>query len=157
MSKRAPLTSAEVGQAIHDYEAGRPVIDIAAELQCNPVTIYNHLHRRGVTVGTYTFKTQSRPKPAPVDPDLIRSVIDIAPEDGTGDWTERGSCRQTDPELFFPTRSALQFSARAKKVCRQCPVTAECLEHALTTGEDYGVWGGLSANERRKLRNQRSA
>ena len=58
-------------------------------------------------------------------------------------------CAQTDPELFFPEKSG--STRQAKQVCRSCEVRAECLEYALTAGEEFGVWGGLSAQERRRL------
>lgn len=155
MIKRAPLTNAEVGQAIHDYRNGRSVIDIAAELECTPVTIYRHLHKHQVKTKPYRWRTvrsKASAKPAPLAKVEVLPVTHLAPDrDGTGDWTERGSCRQTDPELFFPDRSATHFAREAKQVCRTCAVTAECLEYALTNREEYGVWGGLSARERNAL------
>lgn len=74
------------------------------------------------------------------------------------DWVNRAKCREEDPELFFPIGStgpaAIQVEA-AKSVCTACSVRAECLEWALTTGQDAGVWGGLSEDERRALRRAR--
>lgn len=77
------------------------------------------------------------------------------------DWRHRAICRDEDPELFFPignTGPALRQIEDAKSVCRRCPVTEECLTWALTSGQDSGVWGGLSEDERRALkrRNARS-
>jgi WhiB family redox-sensing transcriptional regulator len=74
------------------------------------------------------------------------------------DWIERARCRDEDPDLFFPigsTGPALSQLARAKAVCLGCPVRVECLEWALETGQDAGVWGGLSEDERRALRRAR--
>ncbi|HXF73738.1 MAG TPA: WhiB family transcriptional regulator [Actinomycetota bacterium] len=71
------------------------------------------------------------------------------------DWIRRARCRDEDPELFFPigtTGPAASQLARAKAICRLCPVRLECLEWALETGQDAGVWGGLSEEERRALR-----
>lgn len=71
------------------------------------------------------------------------------------DWLHRALCRDYDPDLFFPigtTGPALIQVEEAKAVCARCPVTAECLGWALETGQDHGVWGGLSEDERRKLR-----
>lgn len=69
-------------------------------------------------------------------------------------------CRDEDPELFFITgpgpASTRQLDA-AKAVCRRCPVTAACAEWALSSGQDFGVWGGLSADERRAVRRARTA
>ncbi len=71
------------------------------------------------------------------------------------DWGARAACVGEDPELFFPIGSAgpalVQLEA-AKAVCERCPVVAACLSFALETGQDAGVWGGLSADERRVLR-----
>lgn len=71
------------------------------------------------------------------------------------DWRHRAFCRDGDPELFFPignTGPALQQIEEAKAVCRRCPVTQDCLTWALETGQDAGVWGGLSEDERRALK-----
>jgi WhiB family redox-sensing transcriptional regulator len=64
-------------------------------------------------------------------------------------WMLDALCAETDPEIFFPDKGG---SVRdAKKICRRCDVRAECLDYALTHRERYGVWGGLSENERRGL------
>ena len=71
------------------------------------------------------------------------------------DWRQRSACRDTDPDLFFPvgtTGPAIEQIAAAKAVCRQCEVQAACLEFALGTNQEAGVWGGTSEEERRKLR-----
>lgn len=67
-------------------------------------------------------------------------------------WRDQASCLDEDPELFFPigsTGPALEQIEEAKAVCRRCPVAAQCLSWALDTGEAFGVWGGLSEDERR--------
>jgi WhiB family transcriptional regulator, redox-sensing transcriptional regulator len=75
------------------------------------------------------------------------------------DWRHHALCRDEDPELFFPIGTtgpaALQVE-EAKAVCRRCPVVTDCLQWALDTGQDAGVWGGLSEDERRALK-RRSA
>jgi WhiB family redox-sensing transcriptional regulator len=71
------------------------------------------------------------------------------------DWRHRAICRDEDPELFFPignTGPALLQIEQAKAVCRRCPVIQECLTWALESGQDAGVWGGLSEDERRALK-----
>ena len=71
------------------------------------------------------------------------------------DWRSRSACRDTDPDLFFPvgtTGLALEQIAAAKAVCATCEVRAACLEFALATNQESGVWGGTSEEERRKLR-----
>src|SRR5579862_4127569 len=71
------------------------------------------------------------------------------------EWRDRAACRDTTPELFFPigtTGGALDQIDAARRVCGQCPVTHECLEFALGTNQESGVWGGLTEEERRRLR-----
>lgn len=69
-------------------------------------------------------------------------------------WTERALCAETDPEAFFPEKGGSTREARA--VCARCPVTAECLEHAIARDERFGVWGGASERERRRMRRRRN-
>ncbi|MCE0446798.1 WhiB family transcriptional regulator [Streptomyces tricolor] len=70
-------------------------------------------------------------------------------------WREYGACRQEDPELFFPIGTtgpaALQIE-EAKAVCCRCSVIERCLQWALEIGEGHGVWGGLSEDERRRMK-----
>ena len=71
------------------------------------------------------------------------------------DWRAKAACRDKDPELFFPvgnTGAAYQQIEEAKAVCRTCKVIDACLKCALDTNQDYGVWGGLSEDERRALK-----
>lgn len=76
------------------------------------------------------------------------------------EWRDHALCRDTDPELFFPvgaTGVALTAIDQAKQVCGECHVSAECLDFALDTNQDSGVWGGLSEEERRVIRRERAA
>src|SRR3954467_1371072 len=71
------------------------------------------------------------------------------------DWRHNAVCREEDPELFFPignTGPALLQIEEAKAVCRRCPVMDQCLQWALESGQDSGVWGGLSEDERRAMK-----
>ena len=71
------------------------------------------------------------------------------------DWRHMAACLDEDPELFFPignTGPALLQIEEAKAVCRRCNVVEECLKWALENGQDAGVWGGLSEDERRALK-----
>lgn len=65
-------------------------------------------------------------------------------------WQERGLCAQTDPEAFFPEKGG--STREAKRVCLSCDVRSECLEYALANDERFGIWGGLSERERRRLK-----
>jgi WhiB family redox-sensing transcriptional regulator len=69
--------------------------------------------------------------------------------DATG-WKAAALCAQTDPEEFFPEKG--ESTKHAKAICRRCTVRAECLDAALATDERYGIWGGLSERERRRLK-----
>lgn len=74
------------------------------------------------------------------------------------DWRDSSACRKEDPELFFPiayTQGWKTKTKQAKAVCAGCPVRTTCLEWALETGQHSGVWGGMSAGERRGLRRPR--
>lgn len=66
------------------------------------------------------------------------------------DWQERALCAQTDPEAFFPEKGG--STREAKRICQGCEVRDECLEYALEHDERFGIWGGLSERERRRLK-----
>ncbi len=66
-----------------------------------------------------------------------------------GPWAARALCADADPEAFFPPNG--DPATQARHVCRQCPVTAQCLAYALTNQEEYGIWGGLDLEERKAL------
>jgi WhiB family redox-sensing transcriptional regulator len=71
------------------------------------------------------------------------------------DWRNDAACRDEDPELFFPVGTsgpALSQITQAKAVCRRCPAMSECLSWALESGQDAGVWGGASEDERRAMK-----
>lgn len=66
------------------------------------------------------------------------------------DWQDAAICSGTDPEAFFPEKGG---SVReAKQICRLCPVQLDCLDHALVNDERFGVWGGFSERERRRMK-----
>ena len=71
-------------------------------------------------------------------------------EDNPLAWQTDSLCAQTDPEAFFPEKGG--STRDAKKICSSCEVRAQCLEYALQNDERFGIWGGLSERERRKLR-----
>jgi len=76
---------------------------------------------------------------------VVADLLGNAPE-----WQERALCAQTDPEAFFPEKGG--STREAKRICTRCDVRAECLEYALGHDERFGIWGGLSERERRKLK-----
>ena len=72
------------------------------------------------------------------------------------DWQARAACSEVevDPEIFFPERGGSSKAARA--VCERCDVREKCLEYALNNKEQFGIWGGTSERERRRLRKERA-
>lgn len=83
------------------------------------------------------------PAPMPFEPDSD----ELAPAD---QWQDRALCAQTDPEAFFPEKGG--STREAKKICLGCEVRHECLDYALAHDERFGIWGGLSERERRRLK-----
>lgn len=69
-------------------------------------------------------------------------------------WTLRAACLDMPDAVFYPERG--EDIRRAKRICRTCPVIVECLEYAVAHNERFGVWGGLSERERRRLRREAS-
>ena len=80
----------------------------------------------------------------------IAGLLGIGAEADAQSWQERALCAETDPEAFFPEKGG--STREAKKICTGCEVKAECLEYALANDERFGIWGGLSERERRRLR-----
>jgi len=77
----------------------------------------------------------------------------VSPEDVDElGWQDRALCAQTDPEAFFSEKGG--STREAKRVCRSCEVRAECLEYALEHDERFGIWGGMSERERRRIKRQ---
>ena len=81
--------------------------------------------------------------------------MDIRALTGNGerDWQIRANCMGVDPDLFFPERGS--STREAKEVCRGCVVREDCLEFAIANGEKFGIWGGMSERERRRVRRAR--
>jgi WhiB family redox-sensing transcriptional regulator len=69
-------------------------------------------------------------------------------------WQRSANCLGVDPDLFFPERGG--STREAKEVCRGCVVRKDCLQYALDNSEKFGIWGGLSERERRRLRRRRN-
>src|SRR3954463_4234825 len=102
---------------------------------------------------------RSAPAPTagpPTRPDLLSRNAHVGKRDSPAmDWRHRSACLDEDPELFFPignTGPAILQIEEAKQVCRRCEVREQCLAWALEAGQDHGVWGGLSEDERRALK-----
>src|ERR1044072_3212113 len=74
----------------------------------------------------------------------------IEEADEESGWQDKALCAETDPEAFFPEKGG--STREAKKVCLTCEVRTECLDYALANDERFGIWGGLSERERRRLK-----
>lgn len=85
-------------------------------------------------------------------PTVRPSVTD---DDDALAWQADALCAQTDPEAFFPEKGG--STRDAKRICTTCEVKAQCLDYALANDERFGIWGGLSERERRRLRRTRTA
>lgn len=81
----------------------------------------------------------------------LSTVPDLLPVFNLPEWTKSALCAQVDPEIFHPEKGGSTRAAKA--VCGKCPVRGECLNHALENCERFGIWGGKSERERRKLEN----
>lgn len=82
----------------------------------------------------------------------VKVMLDTSGNDPA--WRDRAACRTTDPDLHFPVGDTGPAAAQiidAKAVCARCPVRAECLRWALATGQNHGVWGGKTEDERRAI------
>jgi WhiB family redox-sensing transcriptional regulator len=82
-----------------------------------------------------------------IDDAELADIFGLPEEAG---WQERALCSQTDPEAFFPEKGG--STREAKRICTGCEVRSECLEYALEHDERFGIWGGLSERERRRLK-----
>jgi len=90
----------------------------------------------------------------------MKPLLSAMPEQSIygSNWRLLAECRYMDPELFFPasppsgsrqqTTANAQAKAKAKEICARCPVSSECLAFALRTRQEYGIWGGLTQEER---------
>ncbi len=77
------------------------------------------------------------------------------PTNSTGTWRDQARCRGVDPQIFHPSEEDEVAADAAKAICARCPVVDSCLEFAISAREKDGVWGGLTARERRRLIRQR--
>ena len=104
--------------------------------------------------GHAPMETPRRPQlslvPAPIDvaPTMPAIPAMLTPEDDL--WQEKALCAQTDPEAFFPEKGG--STREAKRICLGCEVKDACLDYALAHDERFGIWGGLSERERRRLK-----
>jgi WhiB family redox-sensing transcriptional regulator len=85
----------------------------------------------------------------------LRDEVPAHPSDAESDWRLRGACVDLDPDDFFPVGSERAMARRyesARRACRACPVITQCLQFALDSDTDFGMWGGCTPRERRRMR-----
>ncbi|GEO96768.1 WhiB family transcriptional regulator [Kocuria turfanensis] len=80
----------------------------------------------------------------------VAGLYAVEEDEGELAWQTDALCAQTDPEAFFPEKGG--STRDAKRVCEACPVQSACLDYAMSKDEKFGIWGGLSERERRRLR-----
>jgi len=98
------------------------------------------------SVGSGDLRSVSAGPSAPMGTSTGKGAVDEA------GWQEQALCAETDPEAFFPEKGG--STREAKRVCLSCEVRAECLEYALENDERFGIWGGLSERERRRVKKE---
>jgi WhiB family redox-sensing transcriptional regulator len=81
---------------------------------------------------------------------LVADAFEPEPDSEENQWQDRALCAQTDPEAFFPEKGG--STREAKRICLGCEVKDRCLDYALAHDERFGIWGGLSERERRRLK-----
>lgn len=106
---------------------------------CHPSTVALRVQRSGI-----------RHTPAGAPASTAPRAMPLLAGGGFPEWMDDGLCHQTDPEAFFPEKGG--STREAKSICARCPVEAECLDYALSNDERFGIWGGLSERERRKVK-----
>ena len=92
--------------------------------------------------------TYPEPSTEPASPTVVAELLGLADE--VLRWQDDALCAQTDPEAFFPDKGS--STREAKAICSACSVRDDCLDFALTHDERFGIWGGMSERERRRLR-----
>ena len=98
----------------------------------------------------YLGTAERAPRGAGMPDQGLMGLLGMSLQDDAQSWQEQALCAETDPEAFFPEKGG--STREAKKICTGCEVKAECLEYALANDERFGIWGGLSERERRRLR-----
>lgn len=126
-------------------------------MKCEPTNAKDTLCRRRLPESLVSVT-----EAASVDDSRLLLLRGSSPQDlakegvsGNMDWRHHAACLDEDPELFFPignTGPALLQIEEAKQVCRRCDVKDACLQWAIEAGQDHGVWGGMSEDERRALK-----
>lgn len=125
--------------------AGETLDDLATEYQRTPAVISRKISMAGFNGHTGEPRTSRR------DEDGLTVPMH---EWSFPPWVDQALCAQVDPEIFFPDKGG--STREAKAVCRECQVRLQCLEYALANSDRFGIWGGVTERERRKLKREAS-
>ena len=101
-------------------------------------------------ISTHRLDTEITPDGATATDGMFNLTADLYQPGGPLEWQVDALCAQVDPEMFYPEKGG--STRDAKSICDRCTVRAECLEYALGHDERFGIWGGLSERERRRLK-----
>jgi hypothetical protein len=142
--KRSKLA---VTDAAERLRAGEPLNTVAADAGITSHTLADRLSQAGFSASGERSSVVQRHE--------LKTYLASALLRWNESWMSEGICAQTDPEAFFPEKGG--SAAEAKRICQGCPVRRICLEFALEHKERYGIYGGKSERERRKLVQQREA
>lgn len=137
-----------VSDLVDDLRNGMTLDDMAETYDCHPHTIQLRVNSAGYSALTGEPLHQAEPADDIADlADLAKALPPLGP------WAADALCAQVDPELFYPEKGG--STTEAKAICARCPVAAECLDYALALPlrHDYGIYGGTSPKQRRRLRN----
>jgi WhiB family transcriptional regulator, redox-sensing transcriptional regulator len=142
------VTDQDIDELVRRYQDGESMGSIGEAIGVSRGTVAYHLRERGIRIVSN------------------ESLEQIAIEMGTlrYDWGSEAECRDKDVSIFFPERDGPNSPnhtrgdiKKAKRICGRCEVRESCLVYALETGQRYGVWGGLTPNERKALRRRMDA
>lgn len=138
-----PPTS-ELAARVRD---GEKLADVARSVGLDATGLSNRLRAAGYT---YTGEAEREYRRRLMKEDLKTKLLNYQEP-----WMQEAICAQVDPEMFYPEQGG--SAAEAKRICQGCPVRQVCLEFALRNGERFGVFGGVSERDRRKMLKERAA
>lgn len=136
--KRSKLA---VTDAAARLRAGESLDAVAADADITRHTLMDRLGKAGFSTDGTSRSSEQRSE--------LRTYLSSALLRWHEPWMAEAICAQTDPEAFYPEKG--EATADAKRICQGCPVRQVCLEYAMEHKELFGVWGGLSVRDRRKL------
>jgi hypothetical protein len=142
----ARLTPQQRLDLVARLKAGATGTEVAAEFGVTLAAVAYHAAKAGLP------KVNGRPRAAALPaPAVALEALASSPE-----WKLSGNCTTADPDEFYPDKRDERTATRAKALCTGCPVKAQCLAEALSqhVSQDWGVWGGTTHYERRKMRTQ---